>query len=198
MHYPVKIGWYGGSFNPPHLSHQAVVLWALETLELDSLLVSPAYKHAEGKALAPYRSRVDMVALMLHKIADHRVQASMDEWHAHKDGHSPKGLTVDTLAYVRSTYVRAGYEPTIYMIVGGDVARGIESWEGYERLKQDLDAGRVVLAPVERTDGVSSTKIRQHFHDGHYNQARPMLPGLVHDYILRNRLYVAERDVDSL
>jgi nicotinate-nucleotide adenylyltransferase len=186
----IRVGWYGGSFNPPHLAHQALVLKALETLDLDTLLVAPAYHHAESKVLAPFSHRLDMTHWMLRKIDDARVHSSMDEWHAHKEGVSTKGLTVDTLAYVRRTYVEAGLDPKIYMLVGHDVESNIVAWEGYERLKPELDAGRVVLKSLPRTDPTSSTLVRQHLRAGHYNQARALLPKAVFDYIMTNGLYV--------
>lgn len=187
---PLKVGWYGGSFDPPHLGHQAVVLHALETLDLDSLLIAPAYKHAEGKVLAPYNARVEMVHHMLGKVNDARAHASMDEWHAYKNGLSPKGLTVDTLAYVRSTYVEAGFDPTIFMIVGSDVSDSLPRWEGYERLKPELDAGRIVVQVVPRISGHSSTDARKLLRREHYNQARRLLPKRVFDYIRTTGIYI--------
>ena len=38
----MKIGIYGGTFNPPHLGHMAAGRHALEALELDRLLFIPA------------------------------------------------------------------------------------------------------------------------------------------------------------
>ena len=38
----MKIGIFGGTFNPPHLGHLAAARAAIESLELDKLLVVPA------------------------------------------------------------------------------------------------------------------------------------------------------------
>ena len=38
----MKIGIYGGTFNPPHLGHLAAAKTAIEVLELDKLLLIPA------------------------------------------------------------------------------------------------------------------------------------------------------------
>ena len=38
----MKIGIYGGTFNPPHLGHMAAARTALDALKLDKLLLMPA------------------------------------------------------------------------------------------------------------------------------------------------------------
>ena len=38
----MKIGIYGGTFNPPHLGHLAAARAAIEVLELDRLYIVPA------------------------------------------------------------------------------------------------------------------------------------------------------------
>ena len=38
----MKLGIFGGSFNPPHLGHLTAARGALEALELDKLLLVPA------------------------------------------------------------------------------------------------------------------------------------------------------------
>ena len=38
----MKIGIFGGTFNPPHLGHLAAARAAIEALELDKLLIVPA------------------------------------------------------------------------------------------------------------------------------------------------------------
>ena len=38
----MKIGIYGGTFNPPHLGHLAAAKTAIEVLGLDRLLLIPA------------------------------------------------------------------------------------------------------------------------------------------------------------
>ena len=45
----MKIGIYGGTFNPPHLGHAAAARFAMEALELDRLLFIPA-------ALPPHKA----------------------------------------------------------------------------------------------------------------------------------------------
>jgi nicotinate-nucleotide adenylyltransferase len=39
----IKVAIFGGSFDPPHKGHQNIVQRALETLEIDKLIILPAY-----------------------------------------------------------------------------------------------------------------------------------------------------------
>ena len=48
------VGIFGGSFNPPHLGHQVLMLLALESKEVDKILMIPTFKHAFDKELAPF------------------------------------------------------------------------------------------------------------------------------------------------
>src|SRR5438067_814670 len=59
----MTIAIFGGSFHPPHVAHQLVALYVLETHAIDELWLVPAYAHAFGKALAPYEHRVAMCEL---------------------------------------------------------------------------------------------------------------------------------------
>ena len=39
------IALFGGSFNPPHVAHQLVALYVLETQPIDELWFVPTYTH---------------------------------------------------------------------------------------------------------------------------------------------------------
>lgn len=56
----MRIGLFGGSFNPPHEGHRLVALQALKRLGLDAvwLLVSPGNPHKNHADLAPLAERV--------------------------------------------------------------------------------------------------------------------------------------------
>ena len=54
-----RVGLFGGSFNPPHVAHQLVALYVLETL-VDEVWFVPTYSHPFGKDLAAYDHRIAM------------------------------------------------------------------------------------------------------------------------------------------
>ena len=64
----MRIGLYGGSFNPVHEGHRLVVEETLRRLELDALwvLVTPGNPLKDHKELAPLANRVQAARQLLH------------------------------------------------------------------------------------------------------------------------------------
>ena len=58
----MKIGVYGGTFNPPHLGHLAAARAAIEALGLDKLLLSPA-------AVPPHKDLPQETPILEHRLA---------------------------------------------------------------------------------------------------------------------------------
>lgn len=57
----IKIGLYGGSFDPPHLAHQILALSAVANLQLDFLLVLPSvnpYQKEDNQLISSYTLRM--------------------------------------------------------------------------------------------------------------------------------------------
>ena len=59
----MRVALFGGSFNPPHVAHQLVALYVLETAPVDALWFVPAFEHAFGKPLAAFEDRLAMCEL---------------------------------------------------------------------------------------------------------------------------------------
>ena len=51
-----RVALFGGSFNPPHVAHQLVALYVLETQPVDELWFVPTYAHPFGKPLRRLRA----------------------------------------------------------------------------------------------------------------------------------------------
>ncbi len=58
--------YYGGSFNPPHISHILFIVMLHCLLPQVRILVAPTWQHAFDKALLPFDLRIDM----LHAVLD--------------------------------------------------------------------------------------------------------------------------------
>ncbi|HEU5073454.1 MAG TPA: adenylyltransferase/cytidyltransferase family protein, partial [Polyangiaceae bacterium] len=62
---PVRVAVYGGSFDPPHVAHQAAVRLVANLDEIDRVLVLPVFEHAFDKSLASFEHRVRMCELCM-------------------------------------------------------------------------------------------------------------------------------------
>jgi len=116
----MRIGIYGGSFDPIHAGHVAILKAAKKTLKLDRAYVVPSYRTPlRGPGVATPTERLAMVQLALRGLA--WAEASGVE--IRRKGRS---YTIDTL---RSFRRRFGARAELYFILGSDAARGFSKWK---------------------------------------------------------------------
>jgi len=130
----MRIGLYGGTFNPAHAGHRHVSLLALKRLELDRLwwVVTPGNPLKERGGLAPACERAEAARVMArHPRID--VTCFEEEIGAQ--------FTVDTLEYV------AARCPTVRFvwIMGADRLGNFHRWRGWQRI-----AGLMPVAVIDR------------------------------------------------
>ena len=93
----MKIGIYGGTFDPPHLGHMEAARTAMEQLGLDRLLIipdrEPPHKELEGNAASP-EQRLEMARLMADGLGP-RAEAS--DLELKREGKSYTADTVEAL-----------------------------------------------------------------------------------------------------
>ena len=130
----MRIGLLGGSFNPPHLAHRAISLFAINRLKLDRVwwLVTPGNPLKEGKAL---RDLDERVAAARHVAEDPRIDVSCLE--------SVIGTryTVDTVRYLR----RRASSLRFVWIMGADNLAQFHRWQNWRDI-----AFEVPIAVIDR------------------------------------------------
>jgi nicotinate-nucleotide adenylyltransferase len=133
-----RLGILGGTFDPVHVAHVAAAIAARDELGLDRVLVvvapDPWQKH--GRVCAPADARYDMVAAAVDGID--RLIASRLEL----DRPGPT-YTIDTV----ETLLGEAPDRAILVIVGADVAAGLDDWHRAPHLR-DV----VTVAVVDRDD----------------------------------------------
>jgi nicotinate-nucleotide adenylyltransferase len=167
-----RIGFFGGSFNPPHLAHQMVCVYALATGEIDEVWMAPAFVHPFGKALAPFEDRLRMCELAAHIFAQVRVIP------IEREISTQTGRTLDTLKELVARHPEASFR----LIIGSDILAETASWHRWEEVTR--------LAPplvVPRIPEFSSTAVRETLAE--QGNALPLAPRAVLDYIARRGLY---------
>ena len=93
----MKIGIYGGTFDPPHLGHMEAARTALEQMNLDRLIIipdcEPPHKDLAEEAATP-QQRLEMAALMADGLGP---RAEVSDLEIRREGKSYTADTVEAL-----------------------------------------------------------------------------------------------------
>lgn len=188
----MRLGIYGGSFDPPHLGHLLPVIDAAEQLGLDGVRFVPAAIQPlkVGRASASPADRLAMTQRLVRGIPGFTVDpAEID-----RPGLS---YSVDTLAGIAADVPGA----ELFLLLGADAYALFDQWRDPDRV-QALAAIVVMVrgdggTPPRERPGVrvlqsrrvdiSSTELRARVRDG--RTIRGFVPDAVADYIAEHRLY---------
>jgi len=123
----MRLGYFGGTFDPPHLGHLAVAQAAADAFALEQVLMVPTGVQPlrPVSPLAPFADRLAMVSLLCEQ--DPRLQAAALE--APRNPPVPN-YTVDTL---QQLLVRSP-EDELFVIVGADAFQSLPQWRSPELL----------------------------------------------------------------
>lgn len=131
----MKIGIYGGSFNPVHFGHVGLARWVIENTDLDELwlLVSPNNPLKPSGILAPEAERLAAVQKAVKDIP--HVKASDFEFALPRPSY-----TANTLRELQRAYP----EHTFTLVIGEDNLAIFDQWREYEYILQNF---RVFVYP---------------------------------------------------
>ncbi len=187
---PLRIGVFGGTFDPPHVGHLVTAINVRHALRLDLVTLMVAntpWQKVGTRRIAPATDRLAMVAAAVAGVpglvpGDEEIRAGGESY------------TADTLATLAGEHPGA----ELFTILGDDAAAKIHTWERSDevlarsrmvvvdrpgdpvRLDPEIDWIRVEVPRIE----VSSTDLRERWVDG-----RPL------DYLVTDEVLavVAER-----
>ena len=160
------IGFFGGTFDPPHTGHVALASLALETLGLDKVLVAPVGLQPLklGRPATAFRDRLAMTRLAL---AGHP-RLELSEADAPRADGQPNYM-IDTLGRLRRE-LPAGAE--IFVICGADAFLNISLWHRVSDLLMEFpfvigarpgfDLGRIANALPEDISVASDEQMDSH------------------------------------
>jgi nicotinate-nucleotide adenylyltransferase len=122
----LRIGLFGGTFDPPHVGHLVTAVNVRHALRLDVVVLMvanvPWQKHGT-RAITPAEDRLAMVEAAVADV-DGLVAG---EFEIRRGGAS---YTADTLASLADRYPGSD----LFTIVGDDAAAGITTWERYDEV----------------------------------------------------------------
>ena len=185
----MRLGVFGGTFDPPHLGHLIVAQDACAALALDGVLfvLAASPPHKQGRAHTPARLRLEM--LEAATADDPRFRPCDIE--LRRDGPS---YTVDTLRQL------AAEEPAaeLFLLIGADQAREFATWRSPDDITRlatvvalsregeaappDVTPASMRWLPVTRID-ISATDIRRRVAVG--EPIRYLVPAAVEAIIRR-------------
>lgn len=115
----MRIGLFGGTFDPPHLGHLVLASEVCDALALDRVLWVPSAEHPfkRGQVRTPAATRLAMVRAAIQ--GDPRFEASDIE--LRREGVS---YTVDTLRQLKGLHPDA----ELFLLAGADVVREMPAW----------------------------------------------------------------------
>lgn len=215
----MKIGIYGGTFDPPHLGHMGAADQIKAHLGLDKLILIPAKQppHKElSRNSASAQDRLEMTTLMAGGILP-AASVVTDDCELTREG---KSYTADTVEALAARY--PGDE--LWLVMGSDMFLSFHTWYepqricdlagicGFTRtteegsgplekqadyLRQTYGAKTAVLDLPEDID-ISSSDVRRLLEAGDIQTAAGFLWSQVLGYIIRKGLYGVRLDLAHL
>jgi nicotinate-nucleotide adenylyltransferase len=212
----MRVGLFGGSFNPIHLGHLRAAEEAREEMALDLLYFIPA-------AIPPHKTQGDFAT------ADHRLEMVRQATKGNRyfmvsDSEIKRGGQSYTIDTVRMFLKTLRPPVTLFLMMGADAFAEFETWKDYLELARfcsiivhtrhmegESTPPRVSLAALDRLGytvqsdhyvnqsgqtlsflittflPISATVIRHKLHNG--KSIRYLVPGDVYEYIARHGLY---------
>lgn len=140
----LKIGIFGGTFDPPHLGHLILASEALCQLNLDRLLfvLTSSPPHKIGQPITPIGMREKLVkAALVDNPGFEFSRVDIDRPGPH--------YAVDTVNIIRGQF--PGSE--LVYLIGGDSLRNLPGWHKPQELVNAVDALGVMRRPGNTIDG---------------------------------------------
>jgi len=172
---PIRIGLFGGTFDPPHLAHLVAATHVRHALALDEVVLMVAhdpYQKTHDHPVTPAEVRLELVQAAVRGVAG--LRAGDDE--IRRGGVT---YTIDTVERMR----RELGDAEIFVVIGEDAARSFDTWHRYEELaristlvvvnRSNSSATTVIPASAQRCEHVtipymdiSSSDIRRRVREG--------------------------------
>lgn len=203
----MRIGVFGGTFDPVHLGHLVLAEQCRDQARLDQVWFVPAARppHKQDTALTPFSQRVEMLELALAGHAAFRIEQ------IEKDRPGPS-FTVDTLEVLQ----RRDSSGELFLLLGSDSILDLPHWRepariielatlliwprpsypiwSEESLRSALHAAPEVPFRLQVIHGplidISSRDLRQRVANG--RTIRYLVPRAVQVYVENHRLYRSE------
>ncbi|KPC74691.1 nicotinate-nucleotide adenylyltransferase [Laceyella sacchari] len=192
----MRVGIFGGTFDPIHLGHLILAEQAREVAALDQVWFIPAAEppHKLDKRISASNHRVNMVRLAIQ----HHPCFQLSTMELERKGPS---YTHDTVRMLSEAHPDAQF----YLLVGADMVKDLPNWYKIKEILQSVQViglgrpgveveslpvyvkNRLHWIPDPTLTNISSTMIRQRLSQG--KSARYLVPDAVYQYMKEHGLY---------
>jgi nicotinate-nucleotide adenylyltransferase len=181
----MKIGIFGGTFDPPHLSHTLACYYVLETSDIEKIYVIPCYRHPFGKTMEPFKHRLEMCKLAMARLYPGIEVLDIE---GKRGGVS---YTIDTIKDIQKQCP----DDELFLIVGSDILKETENWKDFDEVEKLATLHPIprLINSTENPDvdfflpDISSTMVREKLHNG--ESVDKYLARQVIEYIKQQFLY---------
>jgi nicotinate-nucleotide adenylyltransferase len=139
----MRLGIFGGTFDPPHLGHSILAAEARYQLRLDRLLwvLTPAAPHKIGWAISPLEQRIALMQSALQREPDFEIsRVDIDR--------DPPYYSEDTMLSLRKKYPQAD----LIFLMGGDSLHDLPTWHDPMRFIESCSGIGVMRRPGDSID----------------------------------------------
>ncbi len=193
----MKIGIFGGCFNPPHRMHKNIAVKLVEDGYLSKVIFVPTGNDYQKRGLIDVEKRYEMLRILIREIPYLRV--SRFETTGGK-------VTYQTLDYFQDKYPN----DEIYFICGSDNLEELDTWDLYEEILKKYKVlaitrnhdkteeiiekyrkyeNHIIIGEIGETN-ISSTMIREWIKKHKDNLLKEHLEEDILNYIKENNLYM--------
>ncbi len=119
----MKLGFFGGSFNPPTIAHYNLIKEALEKYEFDKVFFVPVNDYYKKNGLARLEDRIKMLELLIK---------NDEQIYIYKIENDKSYKAIDTFRNIKKHF----QTDEIVFFMGEDNFEKMPRWQNYEELKQ--------------------------------------------------------------
>jgi nicotinate-nucleotide adenylyltransferase len=164
----MKIALFGGSFDPPHIGHSAVIQTALDELKCDKIIVMPTW-------LSPFKTGACAPAFL-------RLLWAKKSWETQRVHVSDFEVSQQrsVSSYESVMHLKKLYNPEhFYLIIGYDHLSTLNQWHNFDKLRNEVEfvvatrEGNCAkgLKNLAINVSISSSKLRQHMEASYLPEA---------------------------
>jgi len=170
----LRIGFFGGCFNPPTNIHINIANNLIKQGKLDKVVFVPVNDYYNKPDLAEAKHRLNMLKLAIKGHSDLKVDdVEIKE--------NRKLFATDAFEIIYNNFNK---DKDIFFLMGSDNYNKMPTWKDYEKIKDKYNY--IVIDRDEKE--ISSTEIRNMIKNGN-EKVIEYLPKEVYNYIIENELY---------